>query len=172
MTGSRSTLWPQSNKAVHYSNTDMHDSSLRCSSKSIHSLGLACFTPRVKHVQCTTSSWVEPDLLNLPDDLKLGSGVEVHALFAQQQAQVAGHISASHVHPHDAVGHGKALVHRHCMCHSIASIQHHTCCTTCGVPAQPYLLQHLKIPDMQNWMIITNVQAMNVLYWMHSGVSW
>ena len=23
--GSRSTLWPQSNKAVHYSNTDMHD---------------------------------------------------------------------------------------------------------------------------------------------------
>ena len=55
--GSRSTLWPQSNKDLHYSNTDMHDSSLRCSSKSIHSLGPAYFTPRVKDSN-TCNAWL------------------------------------------------------------------------------------------------------------------
>ena len=81
------------------------------------------------------SSLTETDLLDLPDDLKLGGGVEVHAFLAQQQAQVAGHVSAGHIHPHDAVGHGEALVHRHRVRHPITRIQHHTCCATCGIPA-------------------------------------
>ena len=61
------------------------------------------------------------------DNLHLGGGVEVVALLAQQQLEVAGHISPSDVDAHDGVRHGEALIDGHSVCHSVTRVQHHAC---------------------------------------------
>ena len=68
------------------------------------------------------------------DNLKLRRGVEFVSLFTQQQLEVACDVTASDVHPNDAVWHGEPLVDRHSMRHTVTRVQNHTCCATCGIP--------------------------------------
>ena len=59
--------------------------------------------------------------------------MEVVALLAEQQLQVAGDVPARDVHPHDAVWHGEALVDGHSVCYAITGVEHHACRATSGV---------------------------------------
>ena len=81
---------------------------------------------------------VSSHLFDLSDYFKLCCGVEVHAFLAQQQAQVAGDVPAGYIYTHDAVWHGKALVHWYCMGHPITCIKHYTCCPPCCISTGIY----------------------------------
>ena len=69
------------------------------------------------------------------DHLKLSRGVEVVALLAEQQAEVAGDVAPGHVHPHDGVGDGEALVDGHHVGHPVPGVQDHACGPACGIPS-------------------------------------
>ena len=77
------------------------------------------------------------NLFHRSDNLKLGGGLEEEALSSEEQLQVAGHISAGDVGPHDGVREGKPLVDWHRMSHAVARIQHHARRPTSGIAGEP-----------------------------------
>lgn len=70
---------------------------------------------------------VRDRLLDVPDDLLLGAGVEDVAALAQQRLQVLRDVAARDVDALDAVGDGEALVHGHRVRHAVARVQHDAC---------------------------------------------
>lgn len=74
-------------------------------------------------------------LFDSADHLKLGRGVEVVALFAQQQAEVPRDIPPCDVHTHDGVRYGEALVDGDHVSHAVTRVQYDAGGATCGVPA-------------------------------------
>lgn len=85
------------------------------------------------------------------DHLKLGRGVEVVALLAQQQAEVPRDVPPGDVHTHDGVRNGEALVDGHHVGHAVARVEHDAGGAARGVPAGGRL-GRLAPRSIQEWV--------------------
>lgn len=81
-------------------------------------------------------------LLDSANDFKLCRSVEIVAFLAQQEAEVSGDVTSGDVHTHDGMWNGESLVYGDSVCHTITSIQDHTCGSACGVSVRQEMCLH------------------------------
>lgn len=81
-------------------------------------------------------------LLDGAHDLKLCRSVEIVAFLAQEEAEVSGDVTSGDVHAHDGMWNSKSLVYGDSVCHTITSVQDHTCGSACGVSVRQETCLH------------------------------